>query len=214
MAKKAKQPIEDMDEVAEKKTSKIQWFLFVCIIPLIFAILVIVIVLSLTGGNVFEKVKDVSTQVTQVFQGEEKETEKTVSEYKKETIDLQAEIKNKEEEIKSLESVIDSRDKRIQQAEAEKQKLQKELDDLKKNQSTSQNTPTPTTNATSNASDVVKTYEVMSPKKSAPIFTQMSDTDAVAILSSFKADTLAKVLEQMTPEDAARLTARLKTNTP
>ena len=46
----------------------------------------------------------------------------------------------------------------------------------------------------------------MSPKKSAPILAQMSDTDAVEILANLKAETVAKVLEQMPPADAARLT--------
>ena len=38
----------------------------------------------------------------------------------------------------------------------------------------------------------------------------MSDTDAVEILANLKTETVAKVLEQMTPEDAARLTKKLK----
>ena len=61
MAKNMKQPIDNMDEIENQKPNKIQWFLFVIIIPLIFAILVIAIVFSLTGGNVFEKAKDIST---------------------------------------------------------------------------------------------------------------------------------------------------------
>ena len=61
MAKNMKQPIDNMDEIENQKLNKIQWFLFVIIIPLIFAILVISIVFSLTGGNVFEKAKDIST---------------------------------------------------------------------------------------------------------------------------------------------------------
>ena len=56
-----------MDDMEDKKPSKIQWFLFVIVIPLIFAILVIVIVLSLTGENVFEKAKDLSTKFQHKF---------------------------------------------------------------------------------------------------------------------------------------------------
>ena len=202
-----KQPIDNMDENENQKLNKIQWFLFVIIIPLIFAILVIAIVFSLTGGNVFEKAKDISTTFsTQIF--DKKET-KTTAQYEKEKVALEAEIKDKEAEIKSLESVVDSSDQTIKQAEAEKQQLQKQLDDLlnPQNTTTTQGTGQGTT---TNFNEVVKTYEVMSPKKSAPILAKMSDVDAVEILANLKAETVAKVLEQMTPVDAARLTKKLK----
>lgn len=203
-----KQPIDYKEDV-EQKSNKIQWFLFVIIIPLIFSILVIAIVLSLTGGNVFEKVKDISNTVsTQIFHNNDKQKTKTTEQYKKEIVDLEAEVKNKEEEIKSLEGVVDSRDQTIQQAEAEKQQLQKQLDELQNAQNTTQGTGQGTTTS---SSELVKTYETMSPKKSAPIFAQMSDADAVGILTNLKAETVAKVLEQMTPADAARLTKLLKT---
>ena len=209
MAKSMKQPIDKMNEIKVQKPNKIQWFLFVVIIPLIFAILVIAIVFSLTGGNVFEKAKDISTTIsTQVFQNSEKTNTKTTEQYEKEIVSLEADIKDKEAEIKSLESVVDSRDQTIQQAEAEKQQLQKQLDELQNAQNTNQATGQSTTNS---FNEVVKTYEAMSPKKSAPILAQMSDTDAVEILANLKADTVAKVLEQMTPADAARLTKKLKT---
>ena len=208
IAKNMKQPIDNMNEIEEKKPNKIQWFLFVIVIPLIFAILVIAIVLSLTGGNVFEKAKDLSDKVsTQIFQSDEKQKEKTISQYEKEMVDLEAEIKNKEAEIKSLESVIDSRDQSIHQAEAEKQQLQKQLDELQNAQNGIQDKGQGTTN---HSNEIVKTYELMSPKKMAPILAEMSDTDAVDILVNLKAETVAKVLEQMTPEDAARLTQKLK----
>ena len=211
MAKNMKQPIDNIDEIEEeKKPNKIQWFLFVIIIPLIFSILVIAIVLSLTGGNVFEKAKEISDTVsTQIF---DKKDTKTTEQYDKEIVDLEAEIKDKEEEIKSLESVVDSRDQTIEQIEAEKQQLQKQLDDLQNSQTTTtQNTIQGSGQGTTNSlNEVVKTYESMSPKKSAPILAEMSDTDAVEILSNLKTETVAKVLEQMPPVDAARLTKKLK----
>lgn len=218
MAKKVKQSIDNMDIEEEQKSNKIQWFLFVIIIPLIFSILVILIVLSLTGVNVFEKVKDISNTVsTQVFHNNDKQDTKTTEQYKKEIVDLEAEIKNKDAEIKSLTSVVDSRDQTIQQAEAEKQQLQKQLDDLQNNQNTTQGTGQSTQNTqnlqstTNSSNEVIKTYEAMSPKKSAPIFAKMSDADAVGILANLKAETVAKILEQLPPADAARLTKRLKT---
>lgn len=217
MAKKSKQPYDDIDELeVEKEPNKFQWFLFVIIIPLIFAILVIAIVLSLTGGNVFEKAKEISDTVsTQIF---DKEQKKSTDDYEKEIVNLEADIKDKEAEIKSLGGIVDSRDQTIQQLEAEKQQLQMQLDDIQNQQNTDQNINQNTQNAsqnlgqgtTNNMNEVVKTYETMSPKKSAPILAEMSDSDAVEILAKLKTDIVAKVLEQMTPQDAARLTNKLK----
>ena len=212
MAKKSKQPIDHIDEFEEEKEpNKIQWFLFVIIIPLIFAILVIAIVLSLTGGNVFEKAKEISETVSTQFFDKEKEEKKATDQYEGEIVELKADIKDKEAEIESLESVVDSRDQTIQQIEAEKEQLQIQLDELLNAQNSTQgSTQNSGQSTTDNFNEVVKTYETMSPKKSAPILAEMSDADAVEILADLKTDTVAKVLEQMTPEDAARLTNKLK----
>lgn len=216
MANKINQPNDNIDEIEEQQPSKIQGFLFVIIIPLIFAILVIAIVLSLTGSNVFEKVKDISNTVsTQVFHNSGKQQDKTTTaQFEKEIVDLEAEIKDKEAEIKSLQNIVDTRDQTIQQAEAEKQQLQKQLNDLQKAKSSNQNTSSGVGQANqgtmNSSSEVAKTYEAMSPKKSAPILAQMSDADSVGILANLKPETVAKVLEQMNPADAARLTKLLK----
>ncbi|MFJ8243974.1 MotE family protein [Peribacillus asahii] len=200
MARKAKQNIEDV-ELEEKKSGKIQWFLFAIVIPVIFAILVTIIVMTYYGVNVFEKTKEISDKIsTQVFQNDEKQTEQTTADYDQKIVDLEAEIKDKEAEIQSLESIIDSRDKNLQKAEAEQEQLEKEINELKQAQMTSD----------VEIKEIVKTYEMMSAKKAAPIITQMSDDDAVGILANLKPVTLAKVLEQMAPEDAARLTKKLQ----
>ncbi|AZV42275.1 MotE family protein [Peribacillus asahii] len=200
MARKAKQNNEDV-AIEEQKSGKIQWFLFAIVIPVIFAILVTIIVMTYYGVNVFEKTKEISDKISmQVFQTDEKQKEETTTDYNQKIVDLEAEIKDKEAEIQSLESIIDSRDKNLQKAEAEQEQLQKEINELKQAQMTSN----------VEIKEIVKTYEMMSAKKAAPIITQMSDDDAVGILANLKPVTLAKVLEQMAPKDAARLTKKLQ----
>jgi len=200
VARKAKQNIEDV-ALEEQKSGKIQWFLFAIVIPVIFSILVTIIVMTYYGVNVFEKTKEISDKISMpVFQTDEKQKEKTTTDYNQKIVDLQAEIKDKEAEIQSLESIIDSRDKNLQKIEAEKEQLQKEINEFKQTQTTSD----------VETKEIVKTYETMSAKKAAPIITQMSDDDAIQILANLKPATLAKVLEQMDPEDAARLTKKLQ----
>lgn len=199
MARKIKKQEENI-ELEEKRPGKIQWFLFVFLIPLIFTILVTMIILSIYGVNVFEKAKELTNTVSStVFKDDEREQGKSISDYQSQIVELEADIKNKEAEISSLESIVDSRDQTIQQIEAQKQQLQNELNQLRNTK----------TEAQKGRVDIIKTYETMSPKKSAPIISQMSDNDAVEILNGLKTDTLAKVLEKMTPEDAARLTKKL-----
>ncbi|MDM5358016.1 hypothetical protein [Peribacillus sp. ACCC06369] len=191
-----------MEELEENKISKFQWFL-VIFIPLIFAVTVALIVFTVAGVDVVEKAKEMSGKIPFIESnqnGEEKgnpskNDEKVLMKLEK----LETEIENKEKEIDKLEGIIDTRDKAIEKAEAEKQQLQTEMNLLKDSQ-----------NASKQAfKDIIRTYETMAPKKSAPIITEMNDEDAVEILSSMKAATLAKVLEQMTTADAARLTKKL-----
>ena len=46
----------------------------------------------------------------------------------------------------------------------------------------------------------------MSAKSVAPVIVKMTDAEAIRILASLKPDTLAAVLEKMSPEDAAKYT--------
>ncbi|MFJ7751936.1 MotE family protein [Peribacillus muralis] len=191
-----------MEELEESKISKFQWFL-VIFIPLIFAVTVALIVLTVAGVNVAEKAKDMSAKIPFITsdkkdedRGNEARNDEKVS-IKLEK--LETEIVNKQKEIDKLEGIIDTRDKSIEKAEAEKQQLQMEMNQLKESQ----------TGKDKAFKDIIRTYETMAPKKSAPIITEMNDQDALEILSSMKAATLAKVLENMSAADAARLTKKL-----
>ncbi|MGE7766388.1 MotE family protein [Peribacillus sp. NPDC096540] len=191
-----------LDELKENKISKFQWFL-VIFIPFIFAVTVAMVVFSVAGVNVVEKAKEMSAKIpfAELIQKDEVK-ENSVKDTKKvsrKLAKLETEIENKEKEIEKLERIIDTRDKAVEKAEAEKQQLQSEVNQLRESQDGSNKS----------FKDIIRTYESMAPKKSAPIITEMNDEDAVKILASMKADTLAKVLEQMTAADAARLTKRL-----
>ena len=196
-----------LEELEKSKISKFQWFL-VIFISLIFAVTVALIVFTVAGVNVVEKAKVMSEKIPFIesdHKNEEKgnpakENEKVSMKLEK----LETEIENKKKEIDKLEGIIDKRDKAILKAGAEKQQLQTEMNQLKDSQHGSKQA----------FKNIIRTYETMAPKKSAPIITEMNDDDAVEILSSMKAATLAKVLEQMTTADAARLTKKLTEQSP
>ncbi|MFJ7507978.1 MotE family protein [Peribacillus simplex] len=191
-----------LEELEESKISKFQWFL-VIVIPLIFAVTVALIVFTVAGVNVVEKAKEMSAKIP-FIESDQKDEEKGKPAKNDEKVSmklekLENEIENKEKEIEKLENIIDTRDKAIAKAEAEKQQLQTEMNQFRDSQNNSKQA----------FKDIIRTYETMAPKKAAPIIMEMNDEDAVEILSSMKAATLAKVLEQMNTADAARLTKKL-----
>lgn len=193
-------------ENEEKQYNRFQWLLFVVIIPLFFTIAIVLIVLTVAGVNVIDEGKKVAEKipfVSGIFSKEEKKDKvQPTLEFKKKINDLQAEIEEKQEEAFKLEDIIAGRDQTIERNELEKKQLEKEIEELKAAQDDSKRA----------FKDIIRTYEMMSAKKSAPIITKLGDDEAVKILSSIKADTLASIMEQMEPEDAARLTNKLTVN--
>ncbi|MGE8079156.1 MotE family protein [Peribacillus loiseleuriae] len=197
--------MKKIDETEHVESNKVQVILFSVLIFLLFTLLVLVILLSFTGTNVFEKSKELSEKIPFVSQLLDKSDEKIQDPSNKDiqakVVGLETEITNRQAEIKKLESLIDSRDKKLERIELEKQQLEMEIEELREAQEINNRA----------FQDIVKTYETISPKKSAPIISKMGDEEALKILSSIKTDKLAAILEQLTPDDAARFTKLLAT---
>lgn len=184
-------------EQPEKKQNRFQWFLFVILIPSLFAIALALIVLTIAGVNVFDKAKDLSEKIPFISSmADEKQPSKSLKSLEKKSISLEAEIKDKEAKIDQLESQLDSKDLEIERSNLEKQQLQAEIDELQAAKNENKRA----------MKDIVQTYESMSPSKSAPIIAAMKQEEAAKILSNVQADTLAAIMEKMDPKDAARFT--------
>lgn len=54
-------------------------------------------------------------------------------------------------------------------------------------------------------SEIVKSFESMSPKKAAELIEYWDEKDAIVLLSRMKNDAMTAILEKMTPETAANL---------
>jgi flagellar motility protein MotE (MotC chaperone) len=189
-------------EVKEKQSGKgrsFLWFLYVVVIPLLFAITVAIIVGIVSGVNVIDAAKDFGQKIPLVGSLLQKNDLNTSKMSEKNIIDLQGQIKDREEEISQLQTELENKGKDIQRAELENNRLQKEIDDMSANE----------TDRTRALKDMIKTYETMSPKKAAPIIVKMNDNEALKILSSIKADILAAIMEKMNPQDAAKYTQLL-----
>jgi flagellar motility protein MotE (MotC chaperone) len=87
----------------------------------------------------------------------------------------------------------------MEKFQLEKDRLLQEIDDLQAIQAENKRA----------FKDIVRTYETLSAKKAAPIITKMTNDEALKILTNIKAETLAGILENMQPEDAAKYTQLL-----
>lgn len=194
-----------MNEQNDKKTkNKFQWFLYVVLIPLLFAIFIGLVVAQVAGVNVFEKAKEISTKLPfAASANSETKSGKSLKKYEDKIVDLQAEIENKNAELTQLQSKIDSQDTEKNQLLLEQKRLQDEITELKQIQEKNKKA----------FSEIVRTYETMSAKNAAPIILNMNDKEALKILSNMKSDVLAKVMEKMPADRAAKYTELLSANT-
>lgn len=182
----------------ERESSKLQWFLFAAI-PVIFIVFMILVILSITGVNVFEETK---TQLAKIpgLSGLTAEKESgALDEYEERIVNLEADLKDREAQMEKYESIIDSKDMEIQNADLARQRVEGEIEELRAVQNEDKK----------ESKEIVKTFEEMRPNKAAPILVAIGDEEALKILSNVKTETLASILEKMEPETAARLTAEL-----
>lgn len=190
---------KDSKKAKSKKLNKLQGFLFMGVIPTLFAIGVLLIVLSFSGINVFEKSKEMGLKLPFVADKIETDGSKTEEEWGMVVMELEGEVKDREAEIGQLENKLSQKDKEIQALLLQKKQLQEQMDELHNIQ---EENKLP-------LQDMIKTYERMSAKKAAPIITSMNDEEAVRILTHLKSEQRAAILENMKPEQAAKYTEML-----
>lgn len=190
-------------ELTEKETEQkrpFQWFIFVVLIPLLFAIAIALVVSTLAGINVFTAAKDLSSKLPFVGSVIQKNASTAMNKKtENDIISLQAQVKDDEAKISQLQAKLQSKEQEVQRAQLENNRLQQEMDSLKTSQNESKRA----------LSDLVTTYETMSAKKAAPIISNMTDSEALKILSSVKPESLASIMENMDPTQAARFTELL-----
>jgi flagellar motility protein MotE (MotC chaperone) len=183
------------EEKETKSSSRFQWIVFVVFIPLLFAITIALVVMTVAGINVFEKAQSLPF-VSKVLPSENKQDQEQLE---NRIVSLQASIEDKEAKISQLQSEIDGKEKDNEKLQAviEQQKL--ELEELRQIGEENKRA----------FKEVVSTFESMSAKSAAPVLLNMEDQEAIKILSSIKPDNLADILEKMPAEDAARYTGLL-----
>ncbi|RSK27030.1 hypothetical protein EJF36_09165 [Bacillus sp. HMF5848] len=180
----------------EKKFNIVQWFLFVILVPLLFAIVLSFVILTVAGVNIQDTLQKYGSNVPVVknfvpkteemlkkedLQGQILTLQKTVDEKEASITMLESQLKGSQEEVSKLQEEIDSL---LEQLRKKKQEQTTIEEDLKK---------------------ITSMYEEMSSKNAAAIITKLSDDEAIRILERLDSKKVAEILEKMPPDDAARL---------
>ena len=172
------------------------WF----VIPLVFAIAVLLIIAKVADVNVVEKAKEWTSSIPALEAKEENTIETKDDEILEERIVvLKEELKQKDQQLMDVQEDLKKSDTEKEKLKVAAEKLQAEIKVLEQS----------TDDTKKETSQLVSTFEQMSPKAVAPVITEMDDARALQLLSGMKANTLAAVLEKMTPAEAAKYTALL-----
>lgn len=203
MARKKKK--ENVEQEKGNKTGKLQWFLFAIVIPILFAITVALIVMTVAGVNIFDKAKELGVSIPGVSSMMGSETSKDEKIAKNRLVSLQAEVEDQKAEIEKLQKKLEASKQEVEKLLTENDRLEIELEQQQKQEENSNNSKT------DNKGDnpVIETYESMAPKNIANIIVNLSDKEAVNIISAMSADKQAKILEKLPPETAAKYTKML-----
>lgn len=201
MAKTDKKNMGSVVEQAPEKAGKIQILFYWVLIPLLFTLTVLLIFAQIYNVNIFEKAADWKKDLPFVSENDEKENPSAGLQLEERVVTLQAQIEEKEAQIASIQSKLDESSAENERLLIEQERLTDEIAVLQR-----QNDETK-----KEFGEIVKTFESMSAKSSAAIISNMSETEALRILSSMKPDVLAGILEKMSPKDAAKYSELLST---
>ncbi|VDG97502.1 Uncharacterized conserved protein [Lysinibacillus sphaericus] len=198
--KRKKNKTPDSFKEERKAGSFFQMLLAWFVIPLIFAIAVLLIIAKVADVNVVEKAKEWTASVPVLEQKkQDSSTKKDKKILEERVVAMKEELKQKEQQLMSIQEDLKKSNAKNEELVLAQEKLQAEILVLQRTNDESKK----------EVGQLVSTFEQMSAKSAAPVITEMDDAQALQLLSQMKANTLAAILEKMTPEDAAKYTALL-----
>lgn len=192
----------------KKESGKFQWFLFVILIPLVFAVVLSIVLLQLLNVDLSAPLQNTASKLPVV---KELITDKKPA-------DKSAAPKDDEEKQK-LKKTIEDQTKQLSILESDLKTSQDEIDRLNQKirsmenlDQKNDNEPSDEANESSEEDKLVTIYESMTGSKAAKILAELNDEEALNILKKMSNKKLTEILSQMKPEDAARFTTKLSEN--
>lgn len=196
--------LKDMEQNEKKGVFK-KFILWVAV-PLLVILLLILVITSIAGINVFEKAKKSMSKVPILSAFTDSST-LSIEEYQKRIVDLEGEIQDKNTQLERLQ-------KKLEEKEAEADKLLLEQERLESSiEVDAEGNPENKNNKETNPDikEIKAVYETMAPKKAALIILEMKEEDSLNILSNLSTESLARILEKMPPDRAAAFSQKLST---
>ncbi|MBM7540573.1 MotE family protein [Amphibacillus cookii] len=182
----------------KKKTNVLQW-LFLILVPLVLAIVILFIVLSMLGMDPIGKTKAFANSIPVVSNwvttDEEAEIERKQRQY-------ESKIESLEEEITAMESDLSSKNSEIDHLNQEIVRLTAQIEDSIEEDGEDET-------EVENLAKLIESYDEMNPANAAVILSNSSNQVALAILQEIDDAHRADILSAMDPEQAATFTEQL-----
>lgn len=190
--------VQTEKKTKKTKTGAFQWLIFI-IVPLIFALIITFIILSLMGIDVVNKSKEVASQIPFV---ENLVTTEEDAEQERKEEQFQKQIESKDKEIADLIASSSGYQLEIDQLNQEIVKLTKQLEVIDEELNDVEQ-------VNENLEKLTKSYQEMNPGNAANILASIDEDVAVSILQDIKDEQRGSILSAMDPEVAALLTELL-----
>ena len=162
--------------VAEsEKTGFLKKLFMLFFIPVLFGLAVILVIAQLTDINVFESINKLTNDGNEENVGSVEENQLV---FEEKVVTLQAQIQEKEAQIVQLQSELDSSASETESLLIEQERLLEEIALLQRQKDDTKR----------DFNEIVSTFEQMSSKSAAPVLNNMSDAEALRILTNLKPD--------------------------
>lgn len=177
-----------------KSTNKLLWFTFAVIIPVAFAILLAIIVMTIAGINVGDQVSKYTKNIpgiSSIFSEEEKPAIE-------QSTGKSRELEQKEQVIMQLEETLSGKTAMVEDLEQQVKDLEAKLEAAKN---------TEEENKEESLQMISSSFKDIDPEEAAPIFAKLDKQIAVKVLGNMPPGERGAVFAAMEPELAAELTS-------
>ena len=184
----------------ENKMNPFLWFFFAIIVPLLVAITLAFIIITVTGFDAWGWVKSTGKNIpviSSLIPADEDEKQVALE---KEQAELA--LKEKEQEIEYLLAENDDLKTQVKQMEQKQAKLEKSL-------KTNRDTEEIKENESVKVEQFVGSFKDMGAEQAAQIIENMNEASALSLLDEMPNKVRGKILEAMDPKKAADLTQKL-----
>lgn len=213
----------DKDREELERESGGAWEKFMIIsIPVVFCLVLVTVLLIVLNVDFRKNAIDIASKIPIVKEWipdealdpetqKERQAEKQIESNKAVIDKLKSELANAEAELEQVKQEKVEQDTKVQELENEMKELQVTTDSSE--DAAASNETEAIDPYQKQVKELAKMYGQMKPSKAAPIIQSMTLEEQVQLLAEMKSDAQLSILEKMTPQAAAEVTAALKNTT-